>query len=58
MGGQTYVPKQTAEEAAREKQEAADERDAYRARQLFGLVSSGGNSSGRIVDWRNMPARR
>ena len=58
MGGQTWQPKQTAEEIARQREEEAQERAAYRASQLYGLVNNVGNSSGRIINWQTMPARR
>ena len=58
MGGQTWQPKQTEKEAADRQREAAERTASWRASKLYGLISSGGNSAGRIIDWASMPTRR
>lgn len=55
MGGQVYIAKPTAEEIARQREKEAEERASYRALQLYGHVSNGGNSSGHGFNWASMP---
>jgi hypothetical protein len=56
MGGQVFIPKQTAEEIASKQREEAEQAAQWRKQTLLGHVLSGGSSTGRIINWANMPS--